>query len=183
MQEPRESTEGEKIIEYYLEDQEIKFEREVEILNLLNDTKSCRRADFFLPKYKVYLEFLGKWNDYEKRQAYLEKMKVYELNDIPCVYIYPDNLGALDIIFRMRLQKQFEKYSKLSHQQLLFNFWKLKNVLGVSLAGCFGLALVLIVSENIQRGRLSVGILSIIIPTFFLVALLLYAVKHIFFKK
>ena len=50
-------SEGELYIMDYLEDMNIKYIREVELNNLREDTASFRRADFYLPKYKVYIEF------------------------------------------------------------------------------------------------------------------------------
>ncbi len=178
----QESTPGEKIIEFYLDEQGIEFEREVEIPNLVNDSKSVRRADFYLPKYKVYIEFLGQWNNSERKQDYLEKMKVYESNEIPCVYIFPDNLGPLDSVFRMRLVEVLEKYG-LKRELFLFNLWKLLNTLGIILVACLLLFLLLVASENIFDGNLKMGTLSILVPVVLAVVFLIYSVKLIFFKK
>jgi hypothetical protein len=177
-----ESTPGEKIIEFYLDEQGIKFEREVNIPNLVNDSKSVRRADFYLPKYKVYIEFLGKWADSEIQQDYREKMRVYESNKIPCVYIFPDNLGPLNSVFRMRLTENLEKYG-LTRELFLFNFWKLQNILGVVLVACLLLFLLLVASENIFNGNLKIGTLSVLLPAILAIGFLIYSVKLIFFKK
>lgn len=178
-----ESSEGEEIIEYFLEDQAIKFEREVEINNLLNDSKSYRKADFYLPKYKIYIEFLGNWNDPERRLEYLEKMKVYNSNFIPCVYIYPDNLGVLEMIFLMRIREQFEKYPTLSRQSLLFTLGKFKKMFWMIFYLCFGLFFSLVLIENTFNGNLTIGYQAIIVPATLLIVSILYAIKLLIFKK
>ncbi len=99
----KERTKGEKIIEFFLEDEGLKYEAEVEIHTLESGIKKYRRADFYLPKYKVYLEFLGQWNTKNGKERYNKKKTIYKQNNIPCIYIYPDNLGAIKYLFYMRL--------------------------------------------------------------------------------
>ena len=73
-----ELTVSEQFIAYFLDDLKIKYNPQVKIEDLKNDTKSYRIADFYLPKYKVYLEYLGQWNNTkEDRDRYKEKMRVY----------------------------------------------------------------------------------------------------------
>ncbi len=121
------SSEGEEIIEMYLDDQGIKYQREVEITGLRGDTKSVRRADFYLPWYKVYLEFLGEWNTPKGREEYHIKKDVYKNNNIPCIYIYPENLGILDFIFRRRLRNELHRY-KLKWQMLHYKLWIIRKI-------------------------------------------------------
>ncbi len=111
-----ELTVSEQFIAYFLDDLKIKYNPQVKIEDLKNDTKSYRIADFYLPKYKVYLEYLGQWNNTkEDRDRYKEKMRVYSRNNIPCIYIYSDNLGIMDYIFHIRLEKELKKF-KLDKQ-------------------------------------------------------------------
>ena len=98
----REMSEGEELIKEFLEEENIKFGQEVEINNLMGDNKSIRKADFYLLKYKVYIEFLGKWNNLEHRREYIKKMNVYKENNIPCIYFYPENLGIIGFLFKRR---------------------------------------------------------------------------------
>jgi len=105
-------SEGEELIEDFLFNADIKFEVEKKIENLSGDTKAFRLADFYLPKYQVYLEFLGKWNEIEKRAGYNEKKEVYRKNGIPCIYIYPDNLGPIDWFFKNRLRTVLLQFNK-----------------------------------------------------------------------
>lgn len=99
-------SEGELFIKYFLEEQRFKFEQEVPMVNLLNDSKSHRRADFYLTNYKVYVEFYGRWNNTKKdREEYREKKRVFDQNNVPCVYLYPENLGIIEFSFYERLEK------------------------------------------------------------------------------
>ena len=88
----------------YLDDMGIKYIREVELNNLREDTAKFRRADFYLPKYNVYVEFQGRWNNSkEDRERYSKKKVVFYKNNIPCIYIYPENLGILEFSFIKRM--------------------------------------------------------------------------------
>lgn len=95
-------TEGERIVEEFFIDSEIKYFKQVELYNL-KDGRNSRRADFYLPSYKCFVEFLGDWEKYGEQQDYREKMGVYVKNDIRCVYLWKDNLGILKYIFHFRL--------------------------------------------------------------------------------
>ena len=104
-----EFSEGEIFISQYLKDRRIKYRYQVKIENLKADTKSFRIADFYLPNYKVYIEFFGLWNvGGENRQNYIEKKDVYYKNNIPCVYLYPENLGIMDLLLDFRIQRELE---------------------------------------------------------------------------
>lgn len=128
MQEP---TEGEKIIEYFLEDENIKYVTEKEIKGLKDDSLSFRKADFYLPKYKVYVEFLGEWSKPEGKARYIKKMEVYKENRIPCIYIYPDNMGTLKYLFYMRLRKELETHPELKPQLIRYKLTACKKILGI----------------------------------------------------
>ena len=104
-------SEGEQIIEEYFQEEDIKFKPEVKIENLKGDNKPYRKADFYLPQYKTYVEFFGLWNLDRNKEKYREKKRIYENNKIPCVYIYPDNLGILNFIFKRRLKNVLKKYN------------------------------------------------------------------------
>ena len=107
-----EPSEGEAFISEYLKDQKIKFEREVRIDELDHDTKFYRIADFYLPDYNVYLEFCGRWNNSkEDRVRYRQKKSVYYKNWVPCIYLYPENLGTLGYSFPQRLMKELKRHS------------------------------------------------------------------------
>ena len=100
------------LIKEYFEAENIKFEREYVLNSLQNDSKSFRVADFYLPEYNVFVEFFGRWNLDKNKEEYRIKKRVYEQNRIPCVFIYPDNLGILNFIFKRRLKLELKKYNK-----------------------------------------------------------------------
>lgn len=116
-----EPSEGEIFLREFLTEEVIKYKTEVKLPPLKNDTKSYRVADFYLPKYKVYIEFFGRWNRSEEdRNKYKEKMKAYEHNGIPCMFIYPENLGIIHYTFRYRLRQILSKH-KLNKELFRFN--------------------------------------------------------------
>jgi len=69
-------SEGEEFIREFLYERNITFEAQKELNDLKGDSKSHRVADFYLPKFDVYVEFLGQWNiSDEHKNRYKEKMK------------------------------------------------------------------------------------------------------------
>jgi hypothetical protein len=104
-------TQGEDLIADFLDEKDIGFKRHKKIRNLKGDNHDFREADFYLTEKKVYLEFLGKWNSGEDHiKRYKQKMAIYHRNKIPCVYIWPDNLGTLDWIINRRITEIYLKY-------------------------------------------------------------------------
>ena len=78
--------------------------------------------DFYLPTYGICIEFLGMWKNGEKYQYdYKEKLRVYRQNSIPCVPLWPDNLGTMEYIFPMRARIELKKYNK-NNQLFFFEF-------------------------------------------------------------
>lgn len=117
-----ELSEGEEYIAYFLRADWIKFHTQVKIENLKDDNKSYRVADFYLPNYKVYIEFFGFWNvSEESKENYRKKMIVYSKNNIPCIYIYPENLGTIGYSFDYRLIKELKKHN-MDRQLLRYRF-------------------------------------------------------------
>ena len=115
------SSVGEDIIAEYFDEKSIKYIRQFKVSNLKGDHMPYRSADFYLPKYKVYVEFLGKWDDNNAKEKYRDKKEVYSKNNIPCIYIYPDNLGVFNFIFKRRLRDVFNRHPKLKFQKFLYN--------------------------------------------------------------
>jgi len=108
----QELSEGEKIIALKLKKLNIKFRPQEKIEKLNYDNKAYRVADFYLSEYKVYLEFLGQWDDLVHRERYKEKKNIYYKNNIPTIFIYPDNIGAFEYYFDFRLQNTLIKPGK-----------------------------------------------------------------------
>lgn len=137
-------SEGEEIVRDFLQDERIKFRREAEIHGLQGDCKSHRRADFFLPSYGVYVEFMGLWNQSkEERERYREKMRVYARNNLPCVYLFPENLGTLDHSFHRRLTEVLLRHGK-KRELLRYNFkcWRSDHQTEVFVSGLLGMLLI-----------------------------------------
>ena len=74
MEETKELTEGEEFVQEFFIDEQIKHLPQKEIRNLKGDSKEFRIADFYLPKYKMFVEFFGQWNVSEQHKLrYREK--------------------------------------------------------------------------------------------------------------
>jgi hypothetical protein len=112
-------TEGEEMIKDFLLESNIKYEEQKKIPTLKNDSKKFRIADFYLPRFDIYLEFLGDWEKEEGEDRYKEKMRVYRENNISCIYIWPNNLGSLNWIFKERLRAKLLECKKY---RMLFLF-------------------------------------------------------------
>jgi hypothetical protein len=128
-------TEGEDFIKEFLDEVGLKYEYQVPIRGLVNDSKSIRVADFYLPKYAIYIEFLGHWNTHiSYRESYKEKERVYKQNRIPCIFIYPENLGTLHFSFDRRITKALKEASQ--HKTLnSYNTWKFRNAADLNFLG------------------------------------------------
>ena len=114
-------TPGERAVKAELNHLKINFEQEKRIFNLRGDTKSYRDADFFLQDCDVYIEFLGNWNtNNEHRQRYEEKMRVYKLNSINCIWIYPEQLTHTNKIIQEGLLKYGVKLNKLRNPEIAY---------------------------------------------------------------
>lgn len=76
-------------------------------------------ADFYLPKFDVYIEFFGNYENPDRNQEYKEKKRIYKENNIPCIYIWPNNLGIFNWIFKERLRAVFMEQKR---NWMLFKF-------------------------------------------------------------
>ncbi|MFZ1809326.1 MAG: hypothetical protein WAU36_18980 [Cyclobacteriaceae bacterium] len=121
-------TEGEEIISEFFKEKGIKFKRGSKKLplKLEEDVKSYRVPDFYLPKYKLYVEFFGQWNVQEHRTRYIEKKKAYDKNRIPCVYLYPENLAMLDQIFIIRAENELKVHA-MKKELVKFKLWQFES--------------------------------------------------------
>ena len=119
-------TEGEEIIARFLDDLDIKWEL-ITITNLQSDNSAYRKPDFYLPKFDMCIEFFGRWNTSEKeKERYREKKRIYELNNIPCIYLYPENLGILAQLFFMRIEDEMEA-RKMKMEMIKYQYFNLKD--------------------------------------------------------
>jgi hypothetical protein len=112
-EETSEKSEGEDYIAEYFDEIGIEYRRQHVIEKLTDRYAGFRVSDFYLPKYKVMVEFAGRWNRSEReRIRYRRKKEVYDENGVPCLWLYPDNLGVLHYMFHKRLE------SLLGHHRL-----------------------------------------------------------------
>ncbi|MEK6935110.1 MAG: hypothetical protein AABW46_04485 [Nanoarchaeota archaeon] len=112
-------TEGENLIADFFEERGIGYVPYKEIKDLKEDDKFFRVSDFYLPDYKVYVEFLGQWNNPNHKKRYQRKIAIYNANNILCVYLWPNNLGNLDWIIKRRITAAYLKHNK---RWLLFKY-------------------------------------------------------------
>jgi hypothetical protein len=117
---PEEFTEGEAYISEFFKEIGIKAKAQAKLENLKGDNKAYRLADFHIPRYNLYLEFLGQWNVSDDAKArYREKKQIYTKNNIPCIYIYPENLGIIEHAFNYRAKDELKKF-KMTKELFLF---------------------------------------------------------------
>ena len=122
----KEISEGEDYIAEYFDAIDMEFRQQHIIEGLDDKYAGYRVSDFYLPKYKVMVEFAGRWNrSDEERARYRHKKAVYQANGIPCIWIYPDNLGVLHYIFHRRLETVLGHHSleKALLRYRLTQFW------------------------------------------------------------
>lgn len=93
-------------IQNYLEDIGISYKREYPLFKLKGDDKSFRKADFYLPRFGIYIEYFGLYNSTKARRAeYDKKVDIYLRNGLPTVFLYPHELGFLDYAFHNKALK------------------------------------------------------------------------------
>lgn len=115
-------TSEEMFIRNYLEEQGIKYKAEHKLNNLYGDEKSYRKVDFYLPKFKVYVEYFGMYNSTKAvRNEYDRKAKVYIKNSIPTIFLYPHELGFLDYVFHTKMLKLL-RTEKFKNKYIMFKY-------------------------------------------------------------
>jgi len=152
-------SEGEEVIKEFLDEEDIRYEFQKIVKDLKGDKKEFRIADFFLPKYKVYLEFFGNWNTSDKqKERYREKKRIFKENKIPCVYLYPENLGILDRILRRRIKKALQSHKELRMRLFLINWDIFAQKFGI--IGILLVILIFYVKELTWKGLFSLAFLG-----------------------
>jgi hypothetical protein len=139
-------SDGERAVRVALDHLGIKYEQEKEITFLKGDYHGVRRADFFLPYYNIYLEYLGGWDKkntserIKEQKRYTDKMESYKLNKLKVIYIYPKELNYLTSAIRRGLEKLGNKVEPLP-------FYKNNLTLSVITAAIIFLVLSFLVSK------------------------------------
>lgn len=120
-------SEGELFLESFFRNNKIKFQAEKAIRNLKADSHEYRVADFYLPRFDIYVEFQGLWNNSKgDRERYKDKMRTYSKNGVPCVYLYPENLGTIEYTFHARMLKIL-KQNQMKSQLFKYKFFRFVN--------------------------------------------------------
>jgi len=107
----KENTSGELLIESILKKHKILFDRKKRLTTLKKDPKKFRIPDFYLPAYGLCIEYFGSWDleqeslRSKERARFLEKIAVYELNKVKCVYLYPHTLKYAEKIILTAIEK------------------------------------------------------------------------------
>lgn len=109
MKEPKGTSDGEEAVANTLRRMNIKYKREYKIEGLKSDTKKFRVADFYLPEYDIFVEYEGEWYHPREKQRYKEKQRVYTLNNIKCIYIYPNDLRRTTKLIQKGISNQEKK--------------------------------------------------------------------------
>lgn len=123
--EEKQPSSEELFITNFLEERDFTFKSEVVLNDLKGDHKKYRVVDFYLPKFKVYVEYFGNYNSTKERRAeYDKKVEVYIKNDKPTVFLYPHELGILEYAFHVKLLKVLS-LKKFGLKKQLFRY-KLK---------------------------------------------------------
>lgn len=79
--------------------------------------------DFYLPQLGLPVEIMHHWDDPKFRPRNLAKSEAYSKADIPCIFIYPKDLQALDKIFAQKLQeaKRHLMFQQRDKQEINFS--------------------------------------------------------------
>jgi hypothetical protein len=90
-------TPGERMIAEFLKENNIRFVYEQPLLikqKYPNGKEYWRMwyPDFWLPKYSIVIEFLGRKGNKEYDKLIKAKKKAYKENDIDCIPVYPRSL-------------------------------------------------------------------------------------------
>ena len=89
-------SEGERQIAALLDRYGIPFLYEKETLVEDNFKLKIWYPDFYLPDFKVYVEYFGLQNDAGYRERTAHKMQVYAENKLDLVPVFPENLRQLE---------------------------------------------------------------------------------------
>lgn len=110
------------------------------------------------------VEFFGDWNNSaDERKRYREKKNVYYKNNIPCIYLFPDNLGIIDHIFRRRMIKELKRCN-FKKELFYFSAKQLINDRGSLFIWLFlALILISVVATNNSEDNSLLYILSFIL--------------------
>lgn len=97
---------GEQKIANFLHDNKISSAYESKTLNFEKEGQICI-PDFWLPKFKIYIEFYGGYPAAWKKKVM--KNRLYKKYKIPCIFITPAELRDLDYYLKGKLRRNEEQ--------------------------------------------------------------------------
>jgi hypothetical protein len=92
---------GEQTIANFLYDSKVPSQYESKTLIFKDEGQICI-PDFYLPKYKIYIEFYGGFPAAWKKKVL--KNRLYKKYSIPCIFITPGKLRNLEYYLREKLK-------------------------------------------------------------------------------
>jgi len=104
---------GEKIIQSVLEKLGLSYSTKVKLSHLVLDPKKYRQPDFYLPDYRLYIEYFSTWDakmlKEKERAKCLEKQRIYIANNMEVLYIYPKDLPRAETLIKQRIKTLMER--------------------------------------------------------------------------
>lgn len=97
------SQKGEHKIVRFFEGQDIKYLYREKKIDLSKDAQQYILLDFYLPDFKLYVDFLSGWEDPKQRPRLLGRIDRCTRHGIPCVFVYPKDLDHLDAVLPKKL--------------------------------------------------------------------------------
>ena len=114
-QNPYSRTDGEEIVARTLAKLKIRYIPQYYLGRLNGDNCNYRISDFYLPKEKLHIEFLGRWDKSElDNRSYKYKMAIYHRNNIQFVSIFPNNLFNITWVLKTRIQEKLNPPKTIS---------------------------------------------------------------------
>jgi len=103
------------LLEGILKKNNILYDTKKRLVALKKDPKKYRIPDFYLPEHDLCVEYFGSWDlkiggfQKKERARFLEKVAVYKINKVKCVYIYPNTLKYAEQIILAMIKNIHEK--------------------------------------------------------------------------
>ena len=111
------SQKGEHKIVRFFESNDIRYLYREKKIDLPKDTQQYLLLDFYLPDYKVYVNFLSGWEDPKQRPRLLGRIDRCTKYSIPCVFIYPKDLEHLSAVLHKKLAELAAVQHELDEQK------------------------------------------------------------------
>ena len=122
LKENSQSNVEELFIAAFLMESGLKCETEAPLYNLEGDTRKIRKADFKLTNLGVYVEYFGQYSASEEKRAECDKKaELFIKNNIPAVFLYPQELEHLEYALHFKILEVLER-QKFNLRKSLFRY-------------------------------------------------------------